>query len=133
MQFYLAARYGRREELVAYSQQIEACRHKVEARWLSGSHETAELDSKAKTVAAIEDLYDINQADCFIAFTEKDGTAPNASRGGRHVELGYAIAKGGKLILLVGPRENVFCHLPEITAFETWEECLKYIQDLPVF
>ncbi len=33
------------------------------------------------------------------------------SRGGRHVEAGYALAKG-KYLVLVGPRENVFYSLP---------------------
>jgi hypothetical protein len=45
------------------------------------------------------------------------------SRGGHHVEFGYALAQG-KRIILVGHRENVFNYLPEIEFIETWPQAL---------
>lgn len=55
-----------------------------------------------------------------IAFTERP-RANLASRGGRHVELGMAIALS-KTIVIVGPRENVFCTLPGIVHHDTWPD-----------
>ena len=68
---------------------------------------------------ASEDLEDIRRADVVICFTEEPRS--NNSRGGRHVEFGYALGLG-KTIVIVGPRENVFyCIRNErIAQYETW-------------
>src|SRR5260221_13260147 len=58
---------------------------------------------------AAEDLADIDQADAVVLFTQ----AGRHFAGGRHVEAGYALGKGKRLVV-VGPRENVFYHLPEV-------------------
>ncbi len=52
-------------------------------------------------------------------------------KGGRHIEHGYAVATGKRLIV-VGPRENIFhCH-PATEAYETWVEFLGH-ESLVVF
>lgn len=64
------------------------------------------------------DLLDILRADVIVSFTGLGG------RGGRHVEYGYAIAKGTRLVI-VGPREHVFhCH-PRAEVYPTWTDFLK--------
>ena len=123
--FYLAARYSRREELQGYKTELEALGHKVYGRWLTGAHLAAEDDILKRPALgsgfALEDLIDIDQADTMISFTEPPrGTA---SRGGRHVEFGYALARG-KQMIIVGPRENVFHCLPGVTVYATWAEFL---------
>ena len=49
--------------------------------------------------------------------------AQTAAAAGHHVEFGYALAQG-KRIILVGHRENVFNYLPEIEFVETWPQAL---------
>lgn len=74
---------------------------------------------------AVEDIEDIDAADALIAFTEAPGDTPGRSRGGRHVEFGYAIGKG-KPVCIVGIRENVFCHLPQVMHFDTFNQFITW-------
>ena len=127
MRIYLAARYSRREELCRYAEELREVGHIVDARWLLGEHqvhdgalevEAAEDDVPDEDVLfAREDIEDIDRADVVICFTEKPRS--NSSRGGRHVEFGYALAMG-KPIVVIGPRENVFYTLPQVEQYGNW-------------
>lgn len=141
-QIYLASRYSRREELCIYRSQLQAARLTVRARWLDGEHQLSNEGTpigengealveagglEAATLRAHfanDDWEDVTQADCVINFTEPPRSSAN--RGGRHVELGIALALE-KTCLVVGHRENIFHWLPQIHFFETWPECLDYI------
>jgi len=114
--------------------------HKVTSRWLNGSYqisnsgtpigETGETlvegDDGGQTPEAarlrlnfaIEDVRDVQAAEIVISFTEPPRST--ASRGGRHVEFGYALA-AGKRVWVVGYRENVFHWLANVEFFECWE------------
>ena len=141
---YLAARYTRRLELCGYRDQLEALGYEVPARWLNGMHQ---LDNDGKPIGedgealveqhdehgsaqaspplrekfALDDYRDVLAADVLVAFTEVPRSGN--SRGGRHVELGIALGSGIP-VMIVGPRENVFCHLPHVRHFEDWAGCL---------
>jgi hypothetical protein len=139
MRAYLAARYTRRLELCGYRANLEALGVEVTSRWLNGSHQldnegrplgdAGELRFEAGDPAvdhyrwkfATDDRDDVLAADTLIAFTEQPHTGN--SRGGRHVELGIALGVG-KRIVIVGPRENVFCWLPEVEQHDSWDACL---------
>jgi len=129
---YLAARYSRRLELCSYRGQLEDLGHIVTARWLQGGHQ---IDDQGRNIGvagekavedgsplagkfAQDDMDDVARAQVVIAFTEFPGAGGRA-RGGRHVELGLALA-WGRDVAVVGPRENVFCWLPRIQHFEDW-------------
>lgn len=133
---YLAARYSRRLELCGYRAELQAAGFEVAGRWLdgghqlsntgdpigehgenlveAGGHEAAELRLKF----ALDDLQDVSRAEHLIAFTEEPRSSN--SRGGRHVELGIAIGRGIP-VSIVGPRENIFCWLPGVLQFPSWE------------
>lgn len=98
MKIYLAARYERRTELAGYADRLRKLGHVVTSRWLAGN---AELPVAAQ---AEMDLADIDEAEVVVSFTEPPGVY---SRGGRHVEFGYALARG-KSLVIVGPAENIF-------------------------
>lgn len=131
MRIYLAARYSRREELLGYKAELEAGGHEVTSRWLAGAHqwdpvaagtespESADDIPPEAVRFARDDFEDVERCQLLIAFTEKP-RANLASRGGRHVELGLALA-WDKAVFLVGPRENVFCTLPGIEVYPTWD------------
>lgn len=51
-------------------------------------------------------------------------SAPWAARGGRHVEFGVAVASCKRLVV-IGPRENIFHHLPRVEVFPTLGEWLE--------
>ena len=115
MRIYLAARYARRAEMERYAAQLNVSGHTVDARWIVDDGE------KAERTCAIEDFEDIDRADVLIAFTEPPDIpdTPGASRGGRHVEFGMAVALK-KPVIVVGPRENVFHHLPAVQQLDSW-------------
>jgi hypothetical protein len=89
----------------------------VDARWLSGDHDGRTGGARY----AQEDFEDVRAADVVMAFTEEP--CSNKGRGGRHVELGLALA-WGKRVVIVGPRENVFCWLPQVEQFDLWEQAV---------
>jgi hypothetical protein len=124
MRVYLAARYSRHPEMQAVARELRAMGHEVTSRWILGDHQMAdhvstEAEHAERMRFAQEDLTDLKGADCCLCFTEAPRTT--TSRGGRHVELGIAIG-AGKQIILVGPRENVFCCLPQVEQFDAWED-----------
>jgi nucleoside 2-deoxyribosyltransferase len=115
---YMAARYSRRLELCGYAAHLESLGHTVTSRWLLGNHQ-AENDQLHRGADAEqfarEDLDDLEAAEIVVAFSEAPRTS--SSRGGRHVEFGYALALG-KPICVVGPRENVFaCLVEQVDVF----------------
>ena len=130
---YLAARYSRLAELQDYASNLRAIGYEVNARWLLGDHQAHEGADKveAATVSvpiegrafAMEDYADVLVADMLIAFSEEP-RSDLATRGGRHVEFGLALA-WDKQIIVVGPRENVFHTLPRVRHFWRWPEALE--------
>ena len=134
MRIYLAARYSRIDELNGYADDLRALGHVVDARWLNGNHQIHEkqaVESATMSVPiegqqfAVDDCVDILCADCLVAFSEPPRSG--ASRGGRHVELGLALA-WGKRVIVVGPRENVFHTLPQVEHFWTWGEVVEVLR-----
>ena len=132
MRIYLAARYSRLQELNLYAGELRAIGHTVDARWLLGDHQIHEGADKveAATISvpiegqpfAQDDYEDVYNADLLIAFSEEP-RADGSSRGGRHVELGLALA-WQKRVIVVGPCENVFHTLPQIEHYWHWYDAL---------
>lgn len=123
---YLAARYSRWHELTNYAQQLREYGFTVTSRWLEGRSPLSpdglseELDLEQRTWFAQQDWEDLMDSDICISFTEPPRSSN--TRGGRHVELGAALA-AHKRIIVVGHRENVFHCLPQIEFHQTWQEC----------
>lgn len=67
---------------------------------------------------ARKDLNDIEKADVFILYNPISHQRKGS--GGRHVEMGYAIAINKPIIVVGEVQENVFQYLPEL-MFLTWE------------
>jgi hypothetical protein len=115
---YLAERYSRRVELQTYVPLFAAVGLHVEARWLDGKHEPEVPDEEETPefirACALEDLHDVAAASVMVLFTEH----PDAgyTRGGRHVEFGYALALGLRCIV-IGRPENVFHHLATVECY----------------
>lgn len=131
--FYLAARFGRRDELNSYRLLLAEHGYTVTSRWLT-QHQKLDLQAPGASYSederrafALQDYIDVTRASHLVAFTEDpNDNAPGGRRGGRHVELGVAIALG-KTVYIVGPRENVFCFLPGITCFDNFNQLLEVL------
>jgi len=109
---YFLGRYGRRHELAEYP----------------------EASVRYKAQVAAEDLADIEECITVIAFTEHNSDLNRedllgAARGGRHTELGYALARLKDLVI-IGPRENMFQCLVGIEQFDNWTEFMDTVHSL---
>lgn len=130
MKFYLASRYSRRVELAGYAKELVDLGHEVTSRWLLGLHEipgkneVRDYTRSERALFATEDLEDVLKADCVISFTEPHGSP--FSRGGRHVEFGYALASGKKCVV-IEHFENVFHCLPNVMVYSTWGAFFKWL------
>ncbi len=127
MRIYLAARFSRRHECHALGKELEKMGHVIVSRWTmpNSDHvipvgQSEQAADKERERFAMEDYEDLLDAQWTISLTE---TPRNNSRGGRHVEFGMAIALGHTLTV-IGPRETVFHHLPQVCHFDTVEEFL---------
>lgn len=120
MRIYIAGRYSRRDEFREVAAILNAAGCLVTSRWLD---EDKPLDmnmgddsEEFYTETSRVDLEDIELANSVLFFSEDPliGTP----RGGRHVEFGYALAKG-KRISVIGPKENVFHYSPRVSHYST--------------
>ena len=124
MRISLAARFGRWPEMICRARDLNRLGHDVTSRWHQGIAKPAHPRDRALLSSdlcriAQEDLKDIDRAEGVILFTEFG----KHFAGGRHVEAGYALALA-KRLFIVGPRENVFYHLPQVVQASTWQELL---------
>jgi hypothetical protein len=130
MRIYLAPRYSRREEMVRYKADLEALGHTVYGNWIEDPYPASEeyilAHSAIAADLALDDLREIDKVDTLIAFTELPTSRPY--RGGRHVEMGYALGRD-KTIIVVGPRENVF-HCLGMSVYPDWLAALRAIEAL---
>lgn len=123
MKLYLAAMYAWMEKMREEREKYRARGHVVTSQWIDGVGPEMTRDA-----AATMDLSDLEEADALVLYTLPVGTA--FTSGGRMVELGYAVGRG-KMIYLVGERENVFCHLKAIQVFSSTEDLLYHLGDVP--
>lgn len=96
----------------------------ITARWIHEDFKTQNTPALLREWA-IKDLEDVAAADILLAFNSEEFR--HKGTGGRHVELGYAIALG-KPILLYGARTNVFHHHPQVIELEDGENLLEALQ-----
>ena len=113
MKIYIAAPFEMRDEAISVMHWLESCGHGVTSSWLregafANDDPTARLD-----------LADIDRANLLLALNPPEWR--RAGTGGRHVELGYALALG-KQIVLVGVRTNVFHHLDCVRVISRIED-----------
>ncbi len=118
---YIASFFDTRARLLPVRETLSRLGLEVTSRWLdepSGVTTAAEFKK-----CAYRDIEDIKRAR-FLIIDTLDVTP----RGGREVELGYALA-WGKPIMLVGPKRNVFHELAG-KHFLTWDEALTHIAQM---
>lgn len=122
MKIYTAARYARREEILEYAKRLSAAGHIVTARWVNGDEEGKTLED-----VAVMDFEDVFAANMVLVFTDPKGSSQTG--GGRHTELGLGYALG-KQIWIVGEREQVFHHLPDVKQFDNIDQVLGALSAL---
>ena len=123
MRVYLAAPYAARDALRPLADELSIIGMEVTSRWLTEDHDLKTAGGAATSIDAEtvrqhchHDFADIDKAGVLVLFTAAAAReligddAPGADRlhsGGRHVETGYAIAKG-KRVIVIGEPECIF-------------------------
>lgn len=124
MKIYLAAPFAGRDILKEHVPVWEASGFTVTCGWVRSTRElTADSlgssplssDDEAREHAEM-DLADVDAADALVHYTADylrsldpslDPIRHKLNSGGRHIETGYALAKG-KQVIIIGEPENIF-------------------------
>lgn len=127
MKVYLASRFGRQDEMKQHRERLRSLGFDVVSRWLDEEWSSARghsVTAEDKRTWAGYDHDDVRSCDVMVNFTEAENSH---GRGGRHVEMGMAIA-WGKRTIVVGHRENVFHHLPQVEFCETFDQAVELLR-----
>jgi nucleoside 2-deoxyribosyltransferase len=119
MTVYIAAPFMRRAE--ARAARSVLAEHGIEstARWIDTHLEEGIPDDVARN-EALEDLLDVHRAEGFVLL--HDGDLAKEGQG-KHIEFGFALAKG-KLVWLVGEPTSIFHYHPNVTCVPTIEDAI---------
>lgn len=126
VRIYIAAFFDSRPRIREEVQKLDAMGHSVVASWVYREPAEATYGGSTEgylTCCALRDLREIRTADLLIL-----DTLDSIHRGGREVELGYALGCGVPFIV-VGPQRNVFHRLAQ-AQFESWDEAQKWLSEL---
>lgn len=131
MKIYIASRFSRRHECHDVAKFLMGHGHEITSRWVKpdsdhvvpvGMSQQAADDERRRF--AMEDIEDVIACDCMVSLMEEPRSN---SRGGRHVEFGYALALE-KYMVVIGPRETVFHHLDRIEYHPTIDAFKDHVE-----
>ena len=125
MKLYIASFFDDRQRLRPHADKLWAKGHEVVSSWLNEvSRPEGMSQEEFWKKLAIKDLAEINACDLLIL-----DTFSITPRGGREVELGFALGRfQSKLVYLVGPIRNVFHTLVD-RKYDNWDNLLDSIPD----
>lgn len=137
MRAYIAAPYVARAQARRYAKSLERLDIEVTSTWLKESTEinagtvgaATALTDDAVAQHAYTDLADIERSDVLVLLTESVAALEggSATTGGRHIETGYAIAHGLRVVV-VGLAENVFHRAEDlVTRVDDWQGALEVL------
>ncbi len=118
-QIYIAAPYPLKDEALLLRRRLLVAGFRVVARWLDEQEENSNRTARLC-------LDDVDGADIVVAMNPP--TWANAGTGGRHVELGYALARN-KRIVVIGPRTNVFHHHADIHTVDSVDQAMAIVSE----
>lgn len=126
---YIAARFSQRPECNALARALKEQGHTITSRWVKPDADhvlptglSLQAEDAERRRFAIEDCDDVRACDWVVSL---QGEPRSGGRGGRHVEFGYGLALGKRMIS-IGPRETVFHHLDVVQQFDSAEAFLAW-------
>tara|TARA_Y100000310_G_scaffold315082_1_gene365235 strand:+ start:1089 stop:1481 length:393 start_codon:yes stop_codon:yes gene_type:complete len=119
---YFSGSFDDRQQIKAYANEFVSRQFgTVTSNWLREPEVRVE-DGREEWVLrarANEDRIDVERSDTVIVFTDTPSTT-----GGRHVEVGIALAHRIP-VFIIGPRENVFHYPSDVRQYPTWDDFLR--------
>lgn len=132
---YIAAPWSKRELVYAYNEEIEEIGRLTGFGFIAAAQWPNEEDSPSYALGGISDesaaalalayTHQIMQCDMVVALSADGALKPG---GGRHWELGFAMAVG-KAAAFVGKPEHLFHALPTLMKFRTWTDFRQWLKD----
>lgn len=129
---YLAGSYATKKTMKKYRDELTVMGYTVTSRWIDqeGAHAKGDLPPERYMTTPDEcysiaqrDIDDIGESDVFIMFTGDE-----LGSGGRHTELGLALTcTTVQMIVIIGPRENVFQCNPSFVQFDNWGDFVNAV------
>ena len=121
LKIYIAASYPRIIEAKILGEALEKIGHDVISFWHVDGNSAIDADYISGQ-RAIRDLFSVQQCNLFIEFVGDE-----LSKGGRHAELGLALAWNKKIILIGSIDHCIFTNLPWLARVKNSEELLRKI------
>lgn len=119
MRVYIAAPYTCKPRATQVRDQLVAAGHHSTSRWL-------DAPSDLNAAWACADLDDVRDAEVLVALNEPEYHTQGT--GGRHTELGFALA-WDKRIYLVGERSQIFHYHPNVRQIASVEELVRVLRE----
>ena len=119
MKVYIAASHPKIKQAKLLAKKLNSI---VEFEVISLWHDVDKFAEYNSASRAFRDMFGVEQCDLFIEFI-----GDNDSRGGRHCELGMALAWDKKIILIGSDDGCVFTNLPYLAKVDTVEKLLRKI------
>lgn len=130
MKIYIAASFTKREQACRLRDRLIECGFIITSGWLNGQYPLYgngnNLDMEKFSQM---DLEDVTRAYCVVQITDvsiEDKNNKQQTKGGRHTELGFALAQG-KHVFLLGPREQVFHFHPAVHQVNELDELIPLL------
>lgn len=116
---YIAGPFKRREDLFLIREQLAQRHIESTSRWLDSHLSDYDCPVSVLRQEALEDLLDIHRADAFLLVNPEEWV--NEGRGGKHIEFGYALAKG-RAMYVMGVASSIFHHHPNVKVIQDISE-----------
>jgi hypothetical protein len=131
MRCYLAAAWGRREEILRVANRLRLEGVAITSSWLT-EEEGMQSGNKERFLRerAYVDLQDVDRADILVRFADMPRTRKVAKAlisGARMFEMGYAKAKG-KGLVVVGGKQHVFDRLDGIVHVKDADALVRLLK-----
>ena len=131
MKIYLAAAWGRREEILRVADRLRLVGVEITSNWLT-EEEGMQSGSKERFLRerAYVDLQDVDRADVLVRFADTPRTKSVLRAlisGARMFEMGYAKAKG-KGLIVVGGKQHVFDRLDGIVHVKDADALVRFLK-----
>jgi nucleoside 2-deoxyribosyltransferase len=120
MKVYIAAPYQEREFAQRMMAELQRDGIVCTSQWLTSEDDLTDEHAR-------KDLRDIDRADAVLLINPE--CYASSGTGGRHVEVGYALARS-KPVLLWGSRSNIFHYLNEVTLTPSMADVLGMLNRL---
>jgi|SRR5882672_3889962 len=122
MNIYLAHNFAAREWLPKVVEMLAAQGHKCTSTWI---FDDSHAKGGTKRESAQVDIEDIERSEILVLFVDQEGPTPGR---GKYFELGFAYARG-KRIILVGTDDGcVFYSLSQIERVLNVKELLEVLR-----